>query len=651
MESTHLRGESNQTNETLSFPNTYTSNEGTIRPTANAIVLNTFECNRIQSTAFHESTLNRCCRQELTKHAFVSITAIKKTNQGMMAMQRKVSGTCHVDQGRIKVRKERSQIFIATVSPPSATIITPSSIKPASVRSTPIKKETARRYSRQTSFLSELPSATCTPSLCLNCSVKFSAELKFFSNELKTHFSDEVVNGTDFTTKARHIAGNYTQNKDAVSFITNRLLVHAAEYESRLASIGVVVEGEWIDTMRNNSIGRKISSDSRTVSLSPITFIDSLQKDADAFNIAPPYRCYQGNGVHSSSLPPECAGTDGIMTRAIDEGEGTAQDEPDVDPLPQSVSNTHTKRKKHVEFRLNEGITPVSALFTKPCIEGKPSLFGIIAFICSICLFIYGFIGNKAFFLVFVASSFRPNSALSISAFSLHTCVLQTTMNSTGFNALKCFGTNDYGQCGYEHTTNIGDEPNEMAAFLPNIDTGIATIDEIKQVETGAYHTCILTHTGKAKCFGRNNFGQLGIGNNATKGNAPNTMSINLPFIDFGGSWVATQLAAGLEHTCALLSNVNGTAPNVIKCFGNGQYGGLGYGDTERRGNEANEMGDYLPPIDLGNGFDPIQIAVRFQSTCALSASNKIKCFGKNGHGQLGIGDTVNRGGNVGQMG
>eukprot|EP01083_Nonionella_stella_P287882 980011_1 len=383
MESTHLRGESNQTNETLSFPNTYTSNEGTIRPTANAIVLNTFECNRIQSTAFHESTLNRCCRQELTKHAFVSITAIKKTNQGMMAMQRKVSGTCHVDQGRIKVRKERSQIFIATVSPPSATIITPSSIKPASVRSTPIKKETARRYSRQTSFLSELPSATCTPSLCLNCSVKFSAELKFFSNELKTHFSDEVVNGTDFTTKARHIAGNYTQNKDAVSFITNRLLVHAAEYESRLASIGVVVEGEWIDTMRNNSIGRKISSDSRTVSLSPITFIDSLQKDADAFNIAPPYRCYQGNGVHSSSLPPECAGTDGIMTRAIDEGEGTAQDEPDVDPLPQSVSNTHTKRKKHVEFRLNEGITPVSALFTKPCIEGKPSLFGIIALSCA----------------------------------------------------------------------------------------------------------------------------------------------------------------------------------------------------------------------------------------------------------------------------
>eukprot|EP01083_Nonionella_stella_P317443 1155920_1 len=464
-----------------------------------------------------------------------------------MAMQRKVSGTCHVDQGRIKVRKERSQIFIATVSPPSATIITPSSIKPASVRSTPIKKETARRYSRQTSFLSELPSATCTPSLCLNCSVKFSAELKFFSNELKTHFSDEVVNGTDFTTKARHIAGNYTQNKDAVSFITNRLLVHAAEYESRLASIGVVVEGEWIDTMRNNSIGRKISSDSRTVSLSPITFIDSLQKDADAFNIAPPYRCYQGNGVHSSSLPPECARTDGIMSRAIDEGEGTAQDEPDVDPLPQSVSNTHTKRKKHVEFRLNEGITPVSALFTKPCIEGKPSLFGIIAFNCAtiaICLFIKSFVENKAFFLVLVALRFRPNSALSISSGVEHTCILQTTTNSTGFNALKCFGRNDYGQCGQEHTADIGDEANEMGASLPNIDTGLPIYD-IKQIVTGEMHTCILTKNGKAKCFGRSNQGQTGYGNTTTYGDAPNTMGIHLPFIDFGGSWLGTQLAAG----------------------------------------------------------------------------------------------------------
>eukprot|EP01083_Nonionella_stella_P184683 671505_1 len=127
-------------------------------------------------------------------------------------------------------------------------------------------------------------------------------------------------------------------------------------------------------------------------------------------------------------------------------------------------------------------------------------------------------------------------------------------------------------------------------------------------------------------------------------------MGIHLPFIDFGGSWLGTQLAAGATHTCALLNN--GTTPNVIKCWGNGNYGALGYGDTESRGNEANEMGDYLPPIDLGNGFDPIQIAAgNWQSTCALSATNKIKCFGFNDMGQLGIGDAVNRGDDVGQMG
>eukprot|EP01083_Nonionella_stella_P067414 178301_1 len=126
-------------------------------------------------------------------------------------------------------------------------------------------------------------------------------------------------------------------------------------------------------------------------------------------------------------------------------------------------------------------------------------------------------------------------------------------------------------------------------------------------------------------------------------------MGINLPFIDFGGSWLGTQIAAARYHTCALLSN--DTTPDVIKCWGYGLNGRLGYEDTQNRGDEANEMGDYLPAIDLGIGFNPIQVTAGYVSTCALSASNKIKCFGMNNYGQLGIGDTVDRGQSVGQMG
>ena len=40
----------------------------------------------------------------------------------------------------------------------------------------------------------------------------------------------------------------------------------------------------------------------------------------------------------------------------------------------------------------------------------------------------------------------------------------------------------------------------------------------------------------------------------------------------------------------------------LLKCFGNNDYGQIGYGDVEDRGNQVNELGDYLPFIDLGTG-------------------------------------------------
>jgi len=39
-----------------------------------------------------------------------------------------------------------------------------------------------------------------------------------------------------------------------------------------------------------------------------------------------------------------------------------------------------------------------------------------------------------------------------------------------------------------------------------------------------------------------------------------------------------------------------------LKCFGNNAYGQIWYGDVEDRGNQVNELGDYLPYIDLGTG-------------------------------------------------
>eukprot|EP01083_Nonionella_stella_P302204 1040997_1 len=274
--------------------------------------------------------------------------------------------------------------------------------------------------------------------------------------------------------------------------------------------------------------------------------------------------------------------------------------------------------------------------------------------ISFIWLFIKPFTENKTSLLVLVALTFRTNAALSLftGGLSQHTCALETT--KPNHNGLKCWGFNKYGQLGQEHTADIGDGPNEMGSNLPNIDTGVSVTD-IVQVVTGGVHTCILTTANKMKCFGGNSNGELGIGSTVNKGNAPNTMGDNLPFVDLGTNRSPVQIAAGYDHTCAVLFNVVSTKKE-LKCWGMNKDGQLGRGDRISRGGNVDEMGDDLLPIDLGSNpdssvFEPVQVATGWYFTCALSSIGTVKCFGNNEAGQLGYEDTVYRGKQVNQMG
>eukprot|EP01083_Nonionella_stella_P277125 942139_1 len=155
----------------------------------------------------------------------------------------------------------------------------------------------------------------------------------------------------------------------------------------------------------------------------------------------------------------------------------------------------------------------------------------------------------------------------------------------------------------------------------------------------GYYHTCALSTAHKVKCFGRNNGGQLGYGDTNNRGDEANQMSDNLLEIELGTNFIPMQMTAGYYHTCAL------STANKVKCFGRNNGGELGYGDTNNRGDASNQMGDTLLEIDLGTNFIPMQIVAGVHHTCALSTAHKVKCFGRNNGGQLGYGDTNNRGG------
>eukprot|EP01083_Nonionella_stella_P279813 951745_1 len=120
-------------------------------------------------------------------------------------------------------------------------------------------------------------------------------------------------------------------------------------------------------------------------------------------------------------------------------------------------------------------------------------------------------------------------------------------------------------------------------------------------------------------------------------------MGNNLPEVDLGTGFNATDIAVGGRSTCAL------STLNKIKCWGRGL---LGYGTMDYdRGAYPGEMGNDLPEVDLGTGFTAIGIVSGEAHRCAVSALNTIKCWGGNNLGQLGYGDTNTRGGGPGEMG
>ncbi|MBI3776967.1 MAG: Ig-like domain-containing protein [Gammaproteobacteria bacterium] len=191
--------------------------------------------------------------------------------------------------------------------------------------------------------------------------------------------------------------------------------------------------------------------------------------------------------------------------------------------------------------------------------------------------------------------------------------------------------------------------PSEMGDALPYVVLG--TNQQGKNLNAvalyaGAYHTCArLDEDAKVKCWGWNNDGQLGLGNTETHGTGPLQMGDYLPALDFGSYRFALQLSLGDAHSCAVLDNWN------VKCWGLGIHGQLGLGSAASLGGSPQQMGNYLPVVNLGMNRTAPEISAGAEHTCARLDDGRTKCWGNNGAGQLGIGDANDRGTNPAEMG
>lgn len=228
-------------------------------------------------------------------------------------------------------------------------------------------------------------------------------------------------------------------------------------------------------------------------------------------------------------------------------------------------------------------------------------------------------------------------TAVAMVAGSDHTCALLDN------GVTKCWGYSNYGQLGQGDTTNRGDAAGQMGDNLPTVDLG--TGRSATALAGGAYHTCAILDNGSVKCWGLNIFGQLGLGDTTPRGDFPGRMGDNLPAVDFGTGRSAGTLVSSAYHTCAILDN------SSLKCWGSNDFGQLGLGDTSYRGDRGGQMGDSLPTIDLGIGRTATEVSLGAFHTCATLDNGGTKCWGRNDVGMLGLGDTNHRGDAANEMG
>jgi hypothetical protein len=120
--------------------------------------------------------------------------------------------------------------------------------------------------------------------------------------------------------------------------------------------------------------------------------------------------------------------------------------------------------------------------------------------------------------------------------------------------SLTCWGTGFLGTGGAGQSADPG-------IIWPNLGSGRTAV----HVELGRKHNCALLDNDAVKCWGDDQYGQMGNGGGQTNKNTPTSVS-------FTSGVIPTNIIGGQWHTCIA------TQTNEMYCWGDGVYGKLGDG-------------------------------------------------------------------------
>jgi len=142
----------------------------------------------------------------------------------------------------------------------------------------------------------------------------------------------------------------------------------------------------------------------------------------------------------------------------------------------------------------------------------------------------------------------------------------------------------------------------------------VAGLQRVLRITAGAAHTCAINEDGALWCWGANDRGQLGASDLSVA-------SRNTPTPVVGPEGVVA-VSAGAAHTCAL------DGSGAVWCWGANDQGQLGDGT----------LVDSAVPRRVTASGQAVGVAVGAANTCLIRPDDTLWCWGANDRGQLGIG-------------
>jgi alpha-tubulin suppressor-like RCC1 family protein len=188
---------------------------------------------------------------------------------------------------------------------------------------------------------------------------------------------------------------------------------------------------------------------------------------------------------------------------------------------------------------------------------------------------------------------------------------------------VSCWGTNSSGI--------LGTDPNVTSASATPIP--VAGLSGVTAISVAGASACALRSDGSVACWGSNVDGELG-SSVSTSCDGSDDACVYTPTAVKGLAGKVTAISSGSDAgsgdtTCALLAN------GSVQCWGYNGEGELGDGNTAL----AAPYGTATPTTVTGLS-NVTALDVHDVGTCALISGGTVKCWGSNGAGQLGNGNT-----------